>query len=103
MSFILVIGGLFTVNMILIRNCSIFVSVKVYPLICNYSLFKKMNGKMEFTREVPTALGGPVNFENNRRKSLEKKNKRLRDKKNEHELEVLNKKSNGLEVVVHKN
>lgn len=49
-----------------------------------------MNGKFEFTRDVPIWPNGPpaINFEN-RRKSFEKNRKRKKDY--EYELEVLHK------------
>lgn len=56
----------------------------------NYSLFKKMGGKFEFTREVPSPIGPSIKFEN-RRKSFETKTKRKKLEKNEYELEKLNK------------
>ena len=89
MSFLMIIGGMFYVNLILIRNCSIFCSVKIYPAICNYSLFKKMKGKFKFTREVPTA----ISYEN--RKSLTFPRRREK-KENEFELETMNKEENVL-------
>lgn len=102
MSFILIIGGLFHINLILIRNCSIFASVKLYPAICNYSLFKKLNGKFKFTRDVPPVLGSPIDFQN-KRKSFDEKKKKLKDG-NEFELETLHKNKNGnhqtLETVI---
>lgn len=45
-----------------------------------------MKGKFKFTREVPSPIGGPINFES-RRKSLE--TKRKRKKEDEHEMEKL--------------
>jgi hypothetical protein len=92
MAFIAIIAGLFTVNLILIRNCSIFVSVKFYPAICNYSLFKKLNGKFEFTRDVPLALPfrNSTNFESPRRSHNAKKVSK-RNGSVEVELEALNK------------
>lgn len=51
-SIMLVIGGLFLVNLILIRNCLIFLAVKSYPSLCNYSLFRKMGGKFQFERDL---------------------------------------------------
>lgn len=81
------------VNFILIRNCSIFSSVKLYPAICNYSLFKKLGGKFAFTRETPTVDPNEVE---SRRQSA---NARRKDKKaaEEFELEELNKhNSNGI-------
>jgi hypothetical protein len=69
MSFILIIAGLFLMNFVLVRNCTIFVSIKAYPAVCNYSLFKKMGGVFSFTREVPQLLkNSPRTFE---RKSIE--------------------------------
>lgn len=47
----LIIGGLFLLNFILIRNCLIFLAVKLYPSLCNYSLFRKMGGKFQFERD----------------------------------------------------
>lgn len=71
MSVIMIIGGMFTVNLILIRNCSIFASVKLYPAICSYSLFKKMNGKFKFSRDVPSIISRPKDTAT-KRKSFEK-------------------------------
>ncbi|CRL07557.1 CLUMA_CG020522, isoform A [Clunio marinus] len=75
-SFIMIIGGLFELNFVLIRNCSIFASVKIYPAICNYSLFRKLGGKFEFTREVPSPIGPNIDFESRRRSSDIKKKRR---------------------------
>lgn len=100
MSFILIIGGLFNVNFILIRNCSIFASVKIYPAICNYSLFKKMNGKFKFTREVPPVLGTKIDFEK-RRKSSDSMKKRKKDG-NDFELETLHKAEEMKTVIVNR-
>lgn len=91
MSFILILGGMSDgifgdVNLILIRNCSIFVSIKLYPAICNYSLFKRMGGKFEFTREVPSPVGPAVDFE--RRASARVSARKIAE--NGHELEALN-------------
>lgn len=76
-------------NFVLVRNCSIFVSVKIYPALCNYSLFREMGGRFRFTREVPSALGPPIDFES-RRKSFQMKKKRRKDADDELELEALN-------------
>lgn len=89
MAFISIIAGLFTFNFILVRNCSIFVSVKLYPAICNYSLFRKLDGKFEFTREVPQR--DTTEFQN-KRKSFESKKSRNKIEENHFELETLNKK-----------
>lgn len=88
----MIIGGMADgifgdVNLILIRNCSIFMSIKVYPAICNYSLFKRMGGKFEFTREVPSPVGPPVDFE--RRASARVSARRIAE--NGHEMEALTK------------
>lgn len=109
MAFIAIIAGMIHVNLILIRNCSIFVSVKIYPAICNYSLFKKLNGNFEFTRDVPSALPfrEPIDFERRRRSQYEKKISR-RNESLQLEMESLNKEKdnenlsseNILEVVV---
>lgn len=98
MAMTMIIGGLFTQNFILIRNCSIFASIKIYPAICNYSLFKKLKGKFKFTRDVPSAIGPSIDFES-RRRSTETK-RRLKEKANGFELEELHsiKVQNGLET-----
>jgi hypothetical protein len=87
MFFICVIAGLITINLILIRNCSIFVSFKIYPAICNYSLFRKLDGKFKFTREVPSATN-PKNVDNRNRYFKTKQNQNEENL----ELEILNKK-----------
>lgn len=84
MSIIMVIGGMFTVNLILIRNCSIFASVKLYPAICCYSLFKKMNGKFQFSREVPSIISREKSF-TSKQKSFEERKKKLKQHEEEAE------------------
>lgn len=102
MSFILMIAGLFLLNFILVRNCSIFVSIKIYPSICNYSLFKDLGGKFTFTRDVPQLLrNSPRTFE---RKSLpeselielrrSRRSKNKENLENVHELQQLKPKNN---------
>lgn len=88
----MIIGALLMLNFIMLRNCSIFCSIKFYPAICNYSLFKKMGGKFQFSRDVPSVIGPPVDFES-KRKSFETKGKRQKKgEANEFELEQLHKK-----------
>jgi hypothetical protein len=86
MAFILVIGGLFEVNLILIRNCSIFASVKIYPAVCNFSLFRRMNGRFEFSRDVPNPIGPPIDF--NKRKNHKHNKKKKYAESNHTELEL---------------
>lgn len=83
-------------NFVVVRNCSIFTSMKIYPAICNYSLFLKMGGKFEFTRDVPSPLGSePIDLEK-RRKSLESKRRRRKDEVEDAvELERLHGKNEG--------
>lgn len=45
-----------------------------------------MNGKFEFTREVPSPIGPPMDFESRRHSHQKKK---LKNKKDEYELEAL--------------
>lgn len=54
-AFLLIISGAFLINLILIRNSAIFLVVKIYPALCNYSLFRKMGGEFRFNREVKTS------------------------------------------------
>lgn len=51
----LVIGGSLLENWILVRNAAIFLAVKIYPALCNYSLFRKLGGEFRFHREVKTS------------------------------------------------
>jgi hypothetical protein len=105
MSLILIIGGLFLENFILVRNCTIFVSVKIYPAVCNYSYFKVNGGTFTFTREVPQFLrSSPRTFD---RKSFDEKRRRRSKNKRDnledvHELKELTKmtRKEQLEVVV---
>lgn len=58
-----------------------------------------MNGKFEFTRDVPSAIGPSIDFES-RRRSSENKRRRRKGEETDFELESLHsiKVQNGFEV-----
>ncbi|XP_070501479.1 uncharacterized protein [Chironomus tepperi] len=82
MSLISIFAALFNMNFVMVRNCSIFASVKFYPAICNYSYFRDVGGKFTFSRDIPQLLrSSPKTFERrneSRRVSKRKGKERLK-------------------------
>jgi len=98
MALISIFAALFNMNFVMVRNCSIFASIKFYPAVCNYSYFRDVGGKFTFSRDIPQFLrNSPKTFE---RRSLNTESKRIskmkekRETENVHELQVLKPKEN---------
>ncbi|CAG9810538.1 unnamed protein product [Chironomus riparius] len=111
MSLISIFAALFNMNFVMVRNCSIFASIKFYPAICNYSYFRDVGGKFTFSRDIPQFLrNSPKTFERRSQYAERRRISKMKEKReteNVHELQVLKpkekfegKKQEILEVVV---
>lgn len=98
MSVLSIFAALFNMNFVMVRNCSIFASIKFYPAVCNYSFFRDVGGKFSFSRDIPQLLrNSPKTFERRSERIESKRISRKKEKQeteNVHELQELKPKEN---------